>query len=64
VQLNLGFLSLPAPESQIWEKLDDKDKQLITSVITRIIVKAAMHDDTNTAAAQRSDLQSESNGHE
>jgi hypothetical protein len=55
-----------APDTQIGEKLDDKQKQLVTSVITRIILKAAMHDmhnDTNTAA-QRNDSQPESNHHE
>lgn len=63
MQLNLGFLDLPVPESQIWETLDDKQKQLVTSVITRITIKAATHDNPDTAA-QLSHSQSESNHHE
>src|SRR5260370_24897151 len=60
VQLNLSFLNLPVPESQIWEQLDDKQRTLVTSVITRIVIKAAMYDNTNTAA-EPSNLQPENN---
>jgi hypothetical protein len=65
VQLNLRFLNLPLRDSQIWETLDDTHKQLVTSVITRILIKAVKHDNTNTVAAAESDhSQSGSNHHE
>jgi hypothetical protein len=63
VQLKLGFLNLPVPEGHIWETLDDKQKQLVTSVITRITIKAALHASTSTAA-ELINSQPESNQYE
>lgn len=62
MQLNL-FAGLPVPESDIWEKLDDQDKQLITAAITRILVKAAMRGNSSIVA-QPNDSQPGSNYHE
>lgn len=64
MQLNLGFQNLPEPESEIWGKLDDKQKHLVTSAITRLLIKAALHDDNSAAAHIIHQSQPERNSHE
>ena len=63
MQLKLDLLSPAAQDYQIWETLNDTHKEHIASVITRILIKAAMHNDSH-AAASSNDSHTGSNSHE
>ena len=39
-QLNLKFTDLPLPQTQLWEQLDDKQRQIVVETLARLIVKA------------------------
>jgi len=42
VQLNLSFLEIPGPTQQVWESLDDEQRQAVIDKVSRLITKAAL----------------------
>jgi hypothetical protein len=42
VQLNLSFLEIPGPTQQVWESLDDEQRQAVIDKVLRLITKAAL----------------------
>jgi len=58
-QLNLNFIDVPIPETCLWEQLDDKQKRLVTEILTRLLVKATRDDhqeQTNDRSLQNQTL--------
>ena len=49
-QLNLKFTDLPLPHTQLWEQLDDKQKQVVIEMLARLIDKAARASDSGEPA--------------
>jgi hypothetical protein len=42
VQLYLSFLQLPAPSQQVWESLDDEQRQDVIDRLFPLIARAAL----------------------
>jgi hypothetical protein len=47
VQLNLNFLEIPWPTRQVWESLDDEQRQAVIDMLSRLITKAALETQIN-----------------
>jgi hypothetical protein len=42
VQMDLIFLEIPGPTQQVWESLDDEQRQAVIDKMSRLITKAAL----------------------
>ena len=51
MQLNLNFLEIPGPTKQVWESLDDEQRQAVIDKVSRLITKAALVTRTNEEVA-------------
>jgi len=40
-QLNLNFTELPVPNTLVWERLDQQQKQIVIEALSRLLTKAA-----------------------
>ena len=45
--MNLSFLEIPGPTQQVWESLDDEQRQAVIEKVSRLITKAALAIQTN-----------------
>lgn len=42
-QLNLNFIDIPVPETQLWEQFDVAQKRIVIETLVRLLVKATCH---------------------
>ena len=42
MQLNLSLLDVPGPNHQVWESLDDEQRQDVTDKMARLLGRAAL----------------------
>jgi predicted Fe-S protein YdhL (DUF1289 family) len=47
VQMDLSFLEIPGPTQQVWESLDDEQRQAVIDKVSRLIMKAALATQSN-----------------
>ena len=47
MQMNLSFLEIPGLTQQVWESLDDEQRQAVIEKVSRLITKAALVTQTN-----------------
>ena len=47
MQMNLNFLETPGPTQQVWESLDDEQRQAVIDKLSRLITKAALETSIN-----------------
>lgn len=47
MQLNLNLLEMPGPIRQVWENLDDEQRQAVINKLSRLITKAVLETQTN-----------------
>ncbi len=47
MQRNLSFMELPEPTQQVWENLDDEQRQAVIKKVLRLITKAALASQVN-----------------
>jgi predicted Fe-S protein YdhL (DUF1289 family) len=45
--MELSFLEIPGPTRQVWESLDDEQRQAVIDQVSRLITKAALAVQTN-----------------
>ena len=47
MQMDLSFLEVPGPTQQVWESLDDEQRQAVIDKVSRLIAKTALATQTN-----------------
>ena len=47
MQMNLSFLEIPGLTQQVWESLDDEQRQAVIEKVSRLITKTALATQTN-----------------